>query len=647
MKTDRKAGRWQRGAMLLTLAAVLAAAPLAIDARQGEKNDLLVQEKQLTQGAREWFATTNGQALLAGRRLVEISLGEAVNRALEDNLNLKREKLQERVAEEMVAESAAAFDMFFNASLGSNASRTYSRIEKDMKFKKATTECIGGCNDPDFPTSVNNPMDDAPGTVNDVSDDLYVVYPEGTPVSYVRFDSYRPAGMAPIDVEASKEGRFGPTRSANWMVGLTDPLPWGMSVNVTQSTTLKKSFFTLDGGPDDPTYGSYKRPWASSLTATFNTPVYGSKEFGATAQREVNLGQAGYGRERAGLNTHGRANELVGRVENTYWILVNAVGSLDATTRYRKTVEVLVAKTARMFDTGRVTASSMSQVEAELARAQGEEIQAANGVIQASNSLNQQLNFQDDTLFVPVGYAAALQTVLEITLEEALEKGRKDNSFNRIEEVNLSSSELTLKQRRQQTRPDVNFTASVTASQKSSPFGYKTYAKSMSNLSDPDSVLVAGTLAYRYPVLNLAADANLAQAQSDHSRRMAARTETGKRVDRDIQNAFTSMQSARERLQISTRNLELTETAYAKALSLQEMEEGRRVTEYELLVKSNDTLNARLRYLQALVDIKRNESAMLAAMGALEYKYGGTANAETERQVAVVNGGNRDGGKDR
>ncbi|MBF0612408.1 MAG: TolC family protein [Magnetococcales bacterium] len=628
----------QRGLLLLSVAAVLAISPMDMVARPGEKNDLLVQESQFNRGVRDWFATEQGRSLLGSRQLVEITLRQAVERALAENLSLKKDRIQENVAEQVMVENSAAFDPVFNANLNTSMTKNYSRVEKDKKFKKATTECIGGCNDPDW-AAINNVADDAPNAVNNTADDLYVVYDEGSPVSYLRYDSYRAAGYYDTTIQASKSDKFGPVSVSTFSMGLNDPLPWGMSVNVTESTVYKATYYALDGGPTDPKYGSYKRPWISNLSVAFNTPIPGTKDFGALAAREVNLEQSSIGRQRASINSQYRANDLINKVENAYWDLVNVIGDLDANLRNRKTVEALFNKTNRMFNASRVTASDKAQVEARLANAMEKEIQSANAFIQVSNRLNQLLNFQGNTLFLPVGYVADLQKATEFSLDETLEKGRKENIQNRLEENSLSAADLTLRQRQQQTRPDLNFTLAVNATQNNSKFGYKDVTESLMNLSDPDAISIAGTAAYKYPVGNGAANAYLGQAQADHARRQAAKLETGNRVDRDILNAFASLNSAREQAKISTRNLELAETAYNKAISMQELDGGRRVTEYELLVKNEEVFNARLRYLKAMVDTKRNESALNAAMGALEGKYSA---AGADKQVAqVATGGSK------
>ena len=368
-----------------------------------------------------------------------------------------------------------------------------------------------------------------------------------------------------------------------------------------------------------PNVGVYELPWTSSVSGSLFLPIPGSKYFGALAAREVASERAELEKGRSDWMDRSRVNSVLLQVENAYWGLVSGSRVLEATINNRANMGRIAAKTKSMFDARRVTEYAWLQVQSELSRVEGEEQIAWNNYVKASHELNLLLRFDRKTFFLPVGYRRAMENPLTIGLEEALAKGRSGSPQVQAQQVSLESAALGFRESRRRTRPDLSLSASVSASQSGSVFGYKEYTDSMGHLFDPDSLSMTGTVSYSYPWKNRAAHATVSQAKYGLEISKLQKRSTENQVSLQIKNAHASLASARERVVISARYLELARITLDKANKLQAT---RRVTEYELIVKSTEYLESRKRYILAQVDAKRAEAALVAAMGALGERYG-------------------------
>jgi outer membrane protein len=400
------------------------------------------------------------------------------------------------------------------------------------------------------------------------------------------------------------------------------PLPWGASFNIQQQAIYQERYWYVDGIYKDTEaetiteyneyWRPYDRPWSASITASASLPLPGSKYFGPFATREVDLRQALLSLEQSDQSLKNQVNSVLGQVEAAFWDLVRTAHQLDATTVQRHNMGKIAEKTQRFFDLGKVEKYALMQINARLASIREQEATALNRYELASNRLNLLLGFDRSLLFLAEGYLPNLEQPLNISLEQALNEGAVNNPILTIQQINVDSSNLNLRQKQVQTRPDVSLATSVKAAESNSQFGYESAADAYSGVIDPDNITITTQVSYNLPLKNKLARANLGQAQTQHARQEIALRQARSQIQRDIRNAYANYQSADARIRIAAENLTLANTAFRKALAKQEL---RSVTEYEMITKNNDLLAARTLHIDAKFARKKAEAQLLTAMG--------------------------------
>ena len=536
-----------------------------------------------------------------GKRITEIDQWETAFLALRKNLSIRRGHIAEQIAKQALLEAQAVFDPVLTLSVAYDHSETFTREERDLRFRRGTgpDRILEG--DPDDPRGTQ-----------------------------VEFNQARPEGFSPSDIVASQAPITGPTKRLTYDVSLFQQLPWGASLFLTYEAIDQKRFFTNfpaffrnnpNPQPGFVAFGSYDRPWISSLLATLVLPVPGSRNFGPYADQEVAIKLQDLGKDRAYWVVEDIINTTLRDVDITYWDLVNSLLSLQITLNNRQQVGTLLEKTLELYNLEEVTTYDKAQAEAELARIQGEEERAWNNYVLASDALVRLLDKEADELLLPVGFTRALKTSFPpapLRLEELTAAGPVDNPVRIANLVDVQAARIEQRRRAVRTRPDVNFTADVAVQQSNSRFGYESFEDSVANLVEPDSIQQTYSLTYLYPWGNRAVKAQHAAAKAATERQDLLLRQTDNRIIRDINNAWAALRSADSRIEITAHNVQLAKTAYDKALQQQA---ERAVTEYELVLQSGRLLTAEQNHILAQTRRKRAEARLLAALGRLPRVY--------------------------
>ncbi len=537
----------------------------------------------------------------AGKRLTEIDPWETAFLALRKNLSIRRGHIAEQIAKQALLEAQAVFDPVLTLSVAYDHSETFTREERDLRFRRGTgpDRILEG--DPDDPRGTQ-----------------------------VEFNQARPEGFSPSDIVASQAPITGPTKRLTYDVSLFQQLPWGARLFLTYEAIDQKRFFTNfpaffrnnpNPQPGFVAFGSYDRPWISSLLATLVLPVPGSRNFGPYADQEVAIKLQDLGKDRAYWVVEDIINTTLRDVDIAYWDLVNSLLSLQITLDNRQQVGTLLEKTLGLYNLEEVTTYDKAQAEAELARIQGEEERAWNNYVLASDALVRLLDKEADELLLPVGFTRTLKLPFPpapLRLEELAAAGPVDNPVRIANLVDVQAARIEQRRRAVRTRPDVNFTADVAVQQSNSRFGYESFEDSVANLVEPDSIQQTYSLTYLYPWGNRAVKAQHAAAKAATERQDLLLRQTDNRIIRDINNAWAALRSADSRIEITARNVQLAKTAYDKALQQQA---ERAVTEYELVLQSGRLLTAEQNHILAQTRRKRAEARLLAALGRLPRVY--------------------------
>lgn len=621
--------------------------PVRIDDIALSDQTLQQNEGAISELIRQEFAAT-GVGHFAGKRLVELGQRQAVLAALEKNLAIQQSGVLATIARNALLEARAIFDPVLLLSFRYERSERFNRTERDERFRPATQRDEQGRNvldaddpvDPRDPTAVfTSPQED-------------------------RFET--------TDIAASQASLTGPLETYTYNVAVDQQLPWGARLELVYQAIDEEASFVINpqvfvGNPNPPLdlvrAGSYDRPWISTLLTRLALPVPGSRDFGPYAEQEVAIKLAQLGTESAYWAVQTVINDTLLETELGYWALVNALLDLHVTIENRKSIETLLARTQRLFDLRLVTINDKAQVEAELARLEGEVAQAWNDYVLVSDALTQLLDLDADVVLLPAGYSAMLQQLFPLSQAQRAALSVKDNPQRIGARVDIKAARIEEKTRAVRARPDVSFVGEAEFRQSNRVFGYSSFGDSAKNVVDPDIVTQRYGLDYRYPWGNWAVKAALSQAQANTRKQQLQAQLIENRVQRTFVNARTALASATERARIAARQVELAELTYERAVrqqailgqtpqqapqqapqpdSQQMLQDPQQplpqdtqpaissaVRAYEVIVQNVQRLQARRNYIQALTERKQAEARLLAATGELAEVYAQRA-AQTE-----------------
>ncbi|MGC1954507.1 MAG: TolC family protein [Gammaproteobacteria bacterium] len=543
------------------------------------------------------------QGRLANKRLVELTPSKAALEALRKNLSIQRSQVAEGIANAALVEAQAVFDPVVLLSFRYDRSETFTRLEQGQRVRRPTDTAVPG-----FEGRSVIPVDD----------------PRDTTGTVIVFDQPRAPGTGPArEVAASIAPLTGPTEAFNYEVALEQQLPWGARLELLYRALDQDTFF-IDNAPllaDNPNpplelvnFGSFERPWISSLLTRLAVPLPGSREFGRYAAQEVGIYQARFDQKRAFWEVETAINDTLLEVDLAYWDLIRALLSLNATIENRALVERRLGVAERRFELREATNYDLAQVQDELARVRGEEERAWNNYVLASDALVRLLDLPATDVLLPKGYQDVIQRVFIAPGEKTI----VSNPARLAATVDVQQARLDEATSAVRKRPDINVLAAAEFSQRNSVFGYESVAESLGNVADPDVITQTYSVDYLYPWGNRAVKAAFRQARAQRKRQQFLLQETENRLSRQLRDAFVELASAAERVGITTRNVQLTSLAYEKAVS---EEQARSVREVEVVAQSVQLLNAQLQHIEALAERKQAEAQVLAARGVLGQRY--------------------------
>jgi outer membrane protein TolC len=528
-------------------------------------------------------------------RWLEIEHGQAALTALRRNLSIKSAQLGKDLSAAAYEQARALFDPVVTQSLTSTRSLVFARTERELEFRRAI-ECVAGvCQT----TLANNRA-----------------------VFSITFDEGRSAGFRETEVEASTASATGADSTEAYNARVNMLFPKGISAFVADSVVYKDTKFVEDVGTK--IVGSYERPWTNQFNAGITVPLPGSKFFGDYATADAALRVADTAQQAAFWQIAALINDTLLQVEQGYWTLVLRGRIYDVTVQTRERVRALAARTERLFELGEATRYDKAKLEAQLAALRRQEREALNGFVAASNALASLLDLERDAILLPRYDESRLRESAAFELREALQQGAERNPSIRLAEVNKSIAEVFHEQGRVQLGPDLNATASFSRNQSNGVFGYRTMEEALAGTFSPDSRTQVYSLNFTRPWDNRAAHANARLAESRLRQQEILLEQTRRATASQIALAVTNLQSARQRSDLAARARDLAVRVFERAERQRALGV---VSDFELIVKSVELLNADLELQAALLGQKISESAVYAAIGSLAQRYG-EANAK-------------------
>ncbi|HYG77170.1 MAG TPA: TolC family protein [Planctomycetota bacterium] len=402
---------------------------------------------------------------------------------------------------------------------------------------------------------------------------------------------------------------------------ISQQLPWGPVLNITQTVTYRNKAYDRFGH-------NFDRPWFSNFNVNAFIPLPGTKNFGPYAPQDVGIKLAKIEVERSLWDLKAIINSTLLSVELRYLNLVNALKNLESTLGNRKTIELLQKNTADMLERGRVTAYGKDQIDAELLRVRTAEEAAWQNYVLASNALVDILNTDPDTLLVPVGYSRMINEHAEFNAADAVKVGLATRPELKSDTARVRSAEVFLRFQKQQSRPDITVSASVTFDQTQLPnsgrfrgetgIGYRVIGDSLVNTFNEDSRNESYTFNFRRQMFQRAEHARIHIAQHRLEQQLINSKITVNSVVQSINDALAGLDSAKARVDAARARLDASVKAYNATADLHR--EGR-ITEFEVVSKNQDRLDAEFGLNAAQVAYKAAEVQLLFAMGTLPAEY--------------------------
>jgi outer membrane protein TolC len=576
-------------------------------------------------------------SLYAPAATSELALREAAMEALRRNLDIKRSGLSKAIAERTLIEAQAVFDPVFVASAAATLTNSFRRVEHpDSKFKPATERVLLGQLDS---KGVFRCTDKAAAVTQGADKGLacYVItLSPRTPVLTQQYTRERPAGYYPSTVDdANKPSPYKPRSDEVYTgtVSIFQQLPWGQSLNLGLSTTRRQTYYalnTLNGLGE--TYGTYYRPYFTSISIGTSLPLPYTKNFGPTAAADIRRDVSRHAIDAAELDVRTVVNSTLLQVDTLYWTLVGAVGRLDAAAESLKLAQTQRAAIQRLYDQQLVTESDKAQADSQVARILTSQQQIFGEYLSASEAMRRLLDSDEDAMLLPVGWQAVMK-------QPAGDLAEPDRVFNnpayQRQGVGVRIASLVRTQRQAQTRPDLSGSVNVTMAE-TGTFGYADFTGSVSKaFTSRDQMVTAVSLLYQRPIGNRAAEAALAGADRSVNQQLLALRKVELSTRQDYDNARGALASARERVRIAERTVRLANETYQSSKAQQELG---LVAAYETIARLSTLLDARTSLVQAQIDLRLAESRLLASVGALAERYGeltAQTGADQERLVLL------------
>jgi outer membrane protein TolC len=565
------------------------------------------------------------RARLRNLPIREVNADLIARAVLNNNLDVLNSIEAQTAAGARVDQRAAAFDptVFFNSSYTHADSRgrftTIGRLRNTDPYSQAqkTADAEGDVLDDTKNSGICSVTIDGEGTVSLSGN----TFEDETGSSQSSSCFAQPVYSEETEF-ASGGGRARQTLTNT--VGVSKRFGFGGQTSVSVTSTWRKKFsfqapaLTVQLGPHDPFgWGEEGRFWTSSANFSFTTPLPYTKGFGREGDANtVNLGFARAAQERTTWNTRSTRNGALNQAMSSYWDMVQAAETVRLLTRTRGAVAARLAAQKRLFDAGLNTQYDVLQIEVELANLTGREELAWDQFLTAGRKLQTLMNAPRGEILIPAPLEDLLDAPLNLKISgDVYDRALSTHPDVRLSDLDYEVSRANLRFRNNQARPDLTFTATASISQNDSAFGYTDPFKSFAALLRPDNANLFFGLRYKIPFGNVPAEAALQRARVEERQAFDRRQQARQTVASSVDDAVSSLMAAQAQLTRADADRALARQAYQRAA---DMRDQWLVSEFEVLNRFNDTLNADTAWAQARVSVRRAQTRLMSAQGLLE-----------------------------
>lgn len=588
---------------------------------------------------------SGARQLLAGRQLRPLTPAQVLELVARDNLTLAQHHHLIESARHGVTEAESAFDPLLDMGFNYQLTQSYDRQELITRYWTVPKDQWSTV----YLDEEGNPVED-PATIEryrqeNEEDDLRNRprrhYSQDSP--YYMTDCVRdPVTLSPVNLaecrrnlemkttsEGSLRGRYTP----NWWdkvwsgsFGVSKVFDWGFYLSATLNSTLVPregpygaNFKSAQLNARDTAVNLGEKEWTSTATASLNTPLPFTKNFGPDGNASsVQVRLAKLNQERTTLDRETRANLLARTALNTYWELVRAAMQLRAAVEHQQVRTRRVQKVQNLLEAGKSTSYNLIQAQTLVENARTQEELAWNDLLVRANQLAELLNLPPRELPVPKDYLGLLQAEegavpkRDAVLELAL-RGRPEIKASRVA---VTSQEVMLEFRRNQLAPEVSFGANYTIGESNKVLAYGSFEESLAGLADPDSRSYYLGLKYSYPLDNRQANSAHAQAITRRDQALDRQRRAEMQVVEEVNIAVATGSSTLSQIRLTRTALQLANQAYEMAVSQLEMETPN-ATEFEVLQRQQERQDARYAHIDALIAHRQARVNLLGAQGEL------------------------------
>lgn len=620
---------------------------------------------ELVKGVFGAEAAGGALAYFKKKNLMENSFAQAVKQALERNLTIRFSEKGYEQTDAAITQAQAIKDPVFNVSLQSQQIDTYDRREYIVRrryiegglqsaiqgaFQQPTTQPSTAFVNPNDPEQITVVPSSTVGNVdafNDRGDFDYasarsLTRSETLNTTYLHqlpWGSYFTGTLSTIHYKpVMSAGPSGDSLQVNNPTDPNGPIYTDANGNLRHSPLVVSP--ALLGVPPNSAatvfYDAYSRSsggvfraWSADLSLQLTVPVPYTKDWGPNGPTEVPTKLAQVAQDRAYWQLQSAINSTVQNVNNGYWNVVRALRSLEVISANRKSLEQMAKQTDDLLKLNRVTAYEISQTKTQVKAAQGAEEGAWAQYVAASNALNNLLNYDKDTVVLPVNYAGDLTGGISFQAADVLPLAMSNNPDLRIAKADLDAAAVNLKFAHNQVRPDLKLSAGVDWTENGTPpaYGYKNFYTAISNIEHPDTGVGFVTLNYRVPWGNRPAEDTLAKTEQAYRQSGKIMSDRTNKISQQVNDAVAAVLSRRQQAALAWKNVQTAEQVLKGVKDL--WEQGRvpdtgavkNTPTFTLLAKNTDLLNARLQYIQTQIALKQAEGQLLAAQGLIAARY--------------------------
>ncbi|MDO6461246.1 TolC family protein [Granulosicoccaceae sp. 1_MG-2023] len=537
------------------------------------------------------------QPLLRERQAMTLSLAELRRRALKDNHGLQRGLRQDRIAAANALIAEAGLDPVLTLSADYQYSKRETRIESARRYRSATE------------------VDDQGRNVIAVDE----AFDPRAPV--VVYSEAREAGLdeEATDILASQESLTGGDETLSFGAGFGKVLSWGGRFDITFEAINRDTYFinnpSLYFGSVSPPlnligYGSYERPWVSSLIADVEMPLPGTAGFGRASPAALSRTLAGAQRQAAAAVFDALKADTLLQAEALYWQLLDRALGLEAALQNERAAQALLDSTNRLYDSR--SANNFDQSQARLARADAAQQlqQQWSAYLSASDSLAAFLNLPDDAALIPVGFESALRAPVKAQTA-GLDGQHPDLRAAQAARDASLASQLAASDN---LAPALSANAGIELRQSNALYGYESFGDSASSVFDPDIRTLRVGVSFSRPLGNRVNKAALAAADAQLRASEFQLQAVRGQLEAGVPAAQARLEAAVLSLGYMDEALRYAEEVWGKARLQQR---SRQIREFELATQLSNLLSARLAHLQAMTNVRQAETALLLAQGRL------------------------------